>query len=139
MKIDKSRKCEGYFRTLSLLVYYTPQTNRSYFIFFRSSNANKMLKQEMKIYAVIVTIYSEYNIFEVANFLNVAKSFVYKIWIKLDTYGGFFNCTKEQNILKVRTLYEHRNTSSGFKTLLMMIPENQWGPSPRNFKCRSGL
>lgn len=35
-----------------------------------------MLRQEMKIYAVIVAIYPEYNIFEVANFSNVAKSFV---------------------------------------------------------------
>lgn len=43
-------------------------------------------------------------------------------WIPIP---GMFQLYQRTNILKVRTLYEHRNISSGFKTLLVMIPENQ--------------
>lgn len=47
-----------------------------------------MLTQEMKRNVAIVSIYGNHCNLEINNFLNVARSFVHKVWFELETCDG---------------------------------------------------
>lgn len=47
-----------------------------------------MLTQEMKRNVAIVSIYGNHCDLEINNFLNVARSFVHKVWFELETCDG---------------------------------------------------
>ena len=47
-----------------------------------------MLTQEMKRHAVIVALTAKHTDLEISNFLNVARSFVYKVRMELEINDG---------------------------------------------------
>ncbi|XP_014784953.1 tRNA (guanine-N(7)-)-methyltransferase isoform X1 [Octopus bimaculoides] len=74
----------------------------------RCPMADTMLTQEMKRHAVIVAICAERSDLEIANFLNVARSFVHKVRTELEASGG--------NVSIVSKRKKHSKRSDAIRT-----------------------
>ncbi|XP_052832121.1 uncharacterized protein LOC128247010 [Octopus bimaculoides] len=72
------------------------------------SMADPMVKQEMKRHAVIMVIKAELSNLKIAQFLKVARSFVYKIRKELEA--------KDENVSSASNRKKHRRRTDTFRT-----------------------
>lgn len=132
---SEHEQCEGYLRTRNYQWITFLKLIKSLYVFqapLGTWNANTRIQK---------TCYQCCHMYGTERFKNYqlfkcCTIFVHNVWIELDRlWHECFNCIKEKLILNFRTLW-HRNSSKEFKEISAMITENQWGPSPNNFRCR---
>lgn len=77
---------------------------------------------------------------EMNNFLNVARLFVYKVWVELEACDSNVSQVrkKRKSIHNPQTQKGHQNLCNMVKTLSMKTTENQWGPLLKSIRCQSG-